>query len=260
MCYDYGGAWDKRITANAPLKSDGNMNIEFTIDYLIKLGASPSKIVLGLPFYGRTFITGHDGNFEDPSNEIGFPGIYTRENGFMGYNEICVLLSDKSSGWKRSWDSATGQAVAKLKNPATGETKVVVFDSSRSVANKVRFAMKYNLGGSMVWSVDTDDFLGDCLTDNDVFADFKPAAGVKLNFPKRFNANYPLLRTINEATVVALDEIAMEAAIKDSETENEIPHGNDKDDKGAGDCLSAFSIPFSMFVVMSQFLFARQWN
>lgn len=52
MCYDYGGAWDKRITANAPLKGQGSLNVEHTIDYLIKLGAPPTKIVMGLPFYG----------------------------------------------------------------------------------------------------------------------------------------------------------------------------------------------------------------
>lgn len=233
MCYDYGGAWDKRITANAPLQSSDMLNVEYTVDYLIKLGAPPEKIVLGLPLYGRTFITNNnDGNFDDPSNDYGFQGNFTRENGFMGYNEVCLLLSNPQSGWKRSWDAGTNEGVARWKNAATGETRVVVYDSTRSMANKVRFAVKRKLGGSMVWSVDTDDFHGDCDIDEDTYNDFKPAAGINLDFPKRYNANYPLLRTINEATVIALDEMAQEAEIINNQPDNEIPHGDDEDGKG----------------------------
>lgn len=235
MCYDYGGAWDRKITANAPLTSDGPLNVQFTIEHLIKMGASPSKIVMGVPFYGRTFITNMEGNFEDPSTEIGFTGIYTRENGFMGYNEICDLLSNRTSGWKRSWDNNTSQGVARFKEPLKEETRVAIYDSSRSVANKLRYAMRADLAGAMVWSVDTDDFRGDCDNDDDTYADFIAGTrpGVVLTIPKRYNSNYPLLRTINEATVIALEEIKLEAAIKDQDADNEIPHGVEpENDKG----------------------------
>lgn len=225
MCYDYGGAWDKRITANAPLRSNDDLNVEFSIDYLIKLGAPPSKLVVGLPFYGRTFITSNEGHFDDPSNDYGFQGNFTRENGFMGYNEICLLTTRVNTPWKTSWSSDKNQAVVQIKNAYTNDTHVVVYDSTRSIANKVRFAVQRNLAGSMVWSVDTDDFLGDCDEEGDTYADFKSAAGVTFDFPKRFNLNYPLLRTINEATVLALSEIEQEKAIKEKEKENEIPHG-----------------------------------
>lgn len=149
MCYDYGGAWDRHVSANAPLRGQGQLNVEFTIDYLIKLGASPSKIVMGLPFYGRTFVTRLEGNMGDASNEIGFLGDYTRESGFMGYNEICTQLKNRTSGWQRSYDTDLNQAVAKHGDAANGETRVAVYDSSRSIANKVRFAMGHNLAGVM---------------------------------------------------------------------------------------------------------------
>lgn len=150
MCYDYGGAWDRKLTANAPLANQGDSNIKFTIDYLIKLGVSPSKLVMGVPFYGRTFVTEYLGNFGDPSNDVGFQGPYTRENGFMGYNEICELISDNESGWTQSWDTLRNQGVAKFRNESIGQTKVVVFDSTRSVANKIRYAMQRGLAGAMV--------------------------------------------------------------------------------------------------------------
>lgn len=149
MCYDYGGAWDRHVSANAPLRGQGLLNVEYSIDYLIKLGASPSKIVMGLPFYGRTFVTNSDGNMGDASNEIGFLGDYTRESGFMGYNEICTQLTNRTSGWHRSYDADMNQAIAKQQNRDGGETRVAVYDSSRSIANKVRFAMGHNLAGVM---------------------------------------------------------------------------------------------------------------
>ncbi len=86
MCYDYFGAWDKKIGFNAPLESQDdaeteeikNLNVKFSIEYFIKLGAPREKIMLGLPFYGRTFITQNAGNYGDESDENGFAGPFTR--------------------------------------------------------------------------------------------------------------------------------------------------------------------------------------
>lgn len=183
-----------------------------------------------------------DGNFGDVSGDIGFQGVYTKENGFMGYNEICTLLSDRTSGWKRSYSEDMSQAVAKYRDEVANETRVAVFDSSRSIARKIQFAMSRNLAGAMIWSIDTDDFHGDCDIDEDTFADFKPMPGVTLSVPKRIEANYPLLRTINEAMLVALDEIAQEAKLPARDRDNEIPHGNDDNGDGGGAAVVAASI------------------
>lgn len=245
MCYDYGGSWDRKITANAPLKSDDFLNVEFTIDYLIKMGASPSKIVMGLPFYGRTFITELDGNFGDASSDVGFQGPYTRENGFMGYNELCALLSNPASGWTKSYDVGTQQGVARHHDVDSGETKVAIYDSTRSIAIKTRFAMRHNLAGAMVWSVDTDDFMGDCDIEQGTYAEFGNVAGVLIAIPKRVNTNYPLLRTINEAIIISLDEIRQEDEIKENEKENEIPHGEENgisNETNGSDIISLSSI------------------
>ncbi|KAJ6643690.1 putative chitinase 2 [Pseudolycoriella hygida] len=232
MCYDYGGSWDKKITANAPLHSDNELNVEATIKHLIKLGASPSKIVMGIPFYGRTFITDLEGNYGDASTDEAFQGPFTRENGFLGYNEICALLSNRTAKWTSSWDSETSQGIARHRDEVSGETRVVVYDTTRTIAKKMRFAMQHNLAGVMSWSIDTDDFLGDCNVEEETFNDFGNTAGVKLTFPKRVNSNYPLLRTINEGIIIALDEIDQENAIRESEVENEISHGDESANGG----------------------------
>lgn len=50
---------------------------------------------MGVPFYGRTFITTLQGNIGDVAKDTqGFQGPYTRENGFMGYNEVRKLLKN----------------------------------------------------------------------------------------------------------------------------------------------------------------------
>lgn len=259
MCYDYGGSWDKKITANAPLHSDDELNVETTVKHLIKLGASPSKIVMGVPFYGRTFITNFDGNYGDASTDIQFQGPYTRENGFLGYNEICALLSNTTTKWTSSWDEATSQGIARFKNETSGETRVVVYDNTRSIAKKMKFAMKNKLAGVMSWSIDTDDFLGDCDVEHETFDDFGKTVGVKLTLPKRVNSNYPLLRTINEGIIIALDEIDQEDAIKESEAENEIPHGDDESGNGVSKC-SDVSSNVVFVVILSCLMTCRLCN
>lgn len=183
-----------------------------------------------------------------------FVGVYTRENGFMGYNEVCMLLANRTSGWKRLWWDDMSQAVARRKDAEKDETHVVVFDSSRSIANKMKFAMSRELGGAMIWSVDTDDFLGDCDIDEDTFTDFKSRAGITLDIPKRYNANYPLLRTVNEAIVIAQSQIAQEAELAEKDSENEIAHGDGKGTGNrmyvdAGVAASAILIFFTKFML-----------
>ena len=62
--------------------------------YLLELGASPHKLVLGVQFAGRTF-TLADKNLHEigsESNGKGLQGPYTREDGYIGYNEVCWVI------------------------------------------------------------------------------------------------------------------------------------------------------------------------
>lgn len=238
MCYDYHGAWDKKVGPNAPLSSDDSLDIEHTIEHLITLGASPGKIVLGLPFYGRSFIEHADGT----ADETGFQGPYTRENGFLGYNEVCTVV--KNGTWKLSWDTKTAEAYARLEVPEKNHTKVIAYDTSRSIANKVRYGVRQELGGFMVWSLDTDDFLGKCSLDKDTYDDYgniEQQKSFNQVLRARVNKNFPLLRTINEAATIASEEWQ---TIKDKE--NEI----DSNDPSAADK----TINFSTFLAIITFV------
>ena len=72
--------------------------------YLLKSGASPDKLVLGVDFAGKTF-TLADRNLHEvgsPSNGTGMQGPYTRLNGVLQYNEVCTGLNINSSILKTS--------------------------------------------------------------------------------------------------------------------------------------------------------------
>lgn len=56
-------------------------------------GVSPWKVLLGLPLFGRTFILENADTDviefgSTPVKSEGFDGPYTRERGFIGYNEV----------------------------------------------------------------------------------------------------------------------------------------------------------------------------
>jgi chitinase len=63
------------------------------VNYLLKSGASPDKLVLGVDFAGKTF-TLADRNLHEvgsPSNGTGLKGPYTRTNHYIAYNEVCYV-------------------------------------------------------------------------------------------------------------------------------------------------------------------------
>ena len=64
---------------------------------MLKLGAPPDKLVMGIPMYGRTFLltesfskSGRSPKLGTSAQTIGFQGPLTREKGFFGYNEVCT--------------------------------------------------------------------------------------------------------------------------------------------------------------------------
>ena len=165
MCYDYHGKWDKKTGHNAPLRGRPNevggnvfLNLEYTINYLLKKGAKPEKTILGVPLYGRSFLLTNSAmnHMGDPARSTSFAGPVTREQGFLGYNEICKELTAPGSNWTVVWEKCH-QAPYMFR-----DDRWVSYDNERSVRLKANFAFEKKLGGVMVWSIETDDFKGLC--------------------------------------------------------------------------------------------------
>lgn len=110
MTYDLHGTWERQtglhgaISANSGDKDPG-LNIEAALKYWINQGADPQKIILGIPFYGRSFRLQNpqDTRVGAPIQSSGDKGKYTGEAGFLSYLEICEHL--KSRNWKRFFDN-----------------------------------------------------------------------------------------------------------------------------------------------------------
>uniref|UniRef100_T1GD51 Uncharacterized protein n=1 Tax=Megaselia scalaris TaxID=36166 RepID=T1GD51_MEGSC len=153
MTYDLHGSWESVTGMNSPLYSSGPFSIEKAVNYWLNNGAPASKLTVGLAAYGRTFTLANPSNngLGAPSVGAGTAGQFTREGGFLGYNEICL---DKS--WNVKWDQQESVPYAYQGNQWVG------YDNPQSIAAKAQFALSKNLAGVMIWSIETDDFRGDC--------------------------------------------------------------------------------------------------
>ena len=166
----------------------------------MELGAIPEKTNLGIPLYGRSFLLKKPGynHMGDDARASSFKGPITREEGFLGYNEICKMLVTPDNGWSIVWEKCH-QAPYMFNN-----NKWVSYDNEQSVRLKANFAWEKKLGGVMVWSIETDDFKGLC-------------GGEK--FPMMRALNNALARRTNN---IEEEEEEMECSAEDYSTERTI--------------------------------------
>lgn len=153
MTYDFHGSWDHTTGENSPLYDpQSELSVDSAVSYWIESGAPPSKLVLGIPLYGRTFTLADTTHFglNAPTYGPGEPGPLTRTSGFLGYNEICV------NRWSEVYDPVQKVPYAHNGNQWVG------YDNEQSIEEKVEYAKGKKLGGVMVWSIETDDFRGTC--------------------------------------------------------------------------------------------------
>ncbi|KAH8271606.1 hypothetical protein KR018_010933, partial [Drosophila ironensis] len=167
MAYDLHGPWDAVLGINAPLypassdKDDSTgrrqqLNVDAIVKYWLQAGAPPEKLVLGVPFYGRTFTLPSGGDHEPGSPHIGkgLAGKYSREPGVLGYNELCELMQQED--WIKQWEPDQQVPYAYRQRQWVG------YEDSRSISLKAQYALEHHLGGVMIWSLESDDFRGTC--------------------------------------------------------------------------------------------------
>ncbi|PSN37008.1 Acidic mammalian chitinase [Blattella germanica] len=126
---------------------------KYSINMWLEGGAQAEKLLIGTPMYGRTYRLKYNNQntLGAPIDGPGDAGRYSGEAGFLAYYEIC---SDNS--WGKVWN-VTNSVLYAYKN-----YQWVSYDDCNTIAVKIQWAVEHNLGGVMIWSLESDDFNGIC--------------------------------------------------------------------------------------------------
>ncbi|KAK4152959.1 glycoside hydrolase [Chaetomidium leptoderma] len=149
MAYDYSGAWTTTAAHQANLYPNPNSNAStpFSTDAAVKAylaaGVPASKIVLGMPLYGRTFA--NTAGIGQPYQGVGSGGSW--ETGIWDYKVLprggaAQEMYDGVAGATYSYDAAARELVS--------------YDTVEMVKRKVGYVKGKGMGGSMFWEASGD--------------------------------------------------------------------------------------------------------
>ena len=179
--------------------------VQNNVEKLLESGVPADKIVIGIHFVGPAFTIA-------PRAKSEFRGVHK-------YGSVCKAQSTQPDQWEKLTPISRLSILKKRSHNLT-----IVMESSRSIANKVRFAMKSGLAGIAPIHIASDDYEGKCRVDDDTFDDYSDVTE-DIVFLERKEIDFPLIRTINEAIDVTLDEMAQEKKLPKFQKEAVEPAG-----------------------------------
>ena len=144
MMYDYSGAWSSTTGHNAPLDE-----IEDSLKRFLEAGASPDKIVLGIPFYGQKWTGVAAGDNNDGLGSKVTPNKNGYDYGIQ-YPEIVKLLKNKN--YKTYWDDE-----AKAPYAYSAKDKVFIsYTDEKQIGFATQLVRENKLSGVMTWEYGQD--------------------------------------------------------------------------------------------------------
>ncbi|WP_051964063.1 glycoside hydrolase family 18 protein [Deinococcus misasensis] len=157
MSYDYHGSWDSTTNHHSALyasgkdPSGGQSSVDNTVQTLLNLGVNPKQIVVGVPFYGRSYKEVEPGNngLYQKYNGAG-PGTLG-EAGILKYADILKLEMNPNYRKFRDRDTRTVWLYSKK------DRVFVAYDDPDTLQDKVAYVKKLGLGGMMFWELSQDD-------------------------------------------------------------------------------------------------------
>jgi len=176
MDYDYHGGWENFTGHNTPLfgrheEDDINhpghrFNLNDSINYYIDAGVPRDKIVVGMATFGHAWVLQDEdiNGLYCPTTSGSPPGPYTQQEGFFEYYEIMQAFNNDTLPWL---PGATPGAWTTVRDGcymapySYNGPYWIGYDDVESMAIKAQWVNTMDLGGSMVWSIEADDFRGD---------------------------------------------------------------------------------------------------
>lgn len=157
MTYDYRTYKDGKTGFIAPMKTMDDFNVDTTVKYMIEKGVLSTKLILGIPTYGRTFklTDAEKHGLGDLVTGPGDEGLITKIRGKLAFYEIC--MKTKRDGFKVVRDTTD-----KIGAYAFRDDQWVSFDDIDTLKFKTKYVKDMNLGGVMIKTLHMDDFKGKC--------------------------------------------------------------------------------------------------
>jgi chitinase len=151
--------WDRDNPIGNKILGHTNLTeIDLALDLFWRNDVSPSKIVLGTGFYGRSFRLENPQCWE-PGCDFSGPGEKgecTNTEGFLSYKEVKDILAATKA--KPKLDKVAG-----IQYMTYGQNSWISYDDPKTIEMKIDFANKRGLKGLMTWAIDIDDEKGELI-------------------------------------------------------------------------------------------------
>lgn len=142
MLYDFSGSWEtsaghqSNLYPNPSNPKSTPFSADRAVSDYIAAGIPSSKIVMGIPIYGRSFE-----NTNGPGQPFSGVGSGSWENGVWDYKSLpkagATVFTDSVAGATYSYDAATKEMIS--------------FDTPAEVITKANYIKSKGLGGGMFW-------------------------------------------------------------------------------------------------------------
>ncbi|SPJ79175.1 related to chitinase [Fusarium torulosum] len=153
MSYDLHGIWDADNPIGSQVLAHSNLTeIDLALDLFWRNKVDPSKINMGIGFYGRSFQLANPACHKPGCLYLGGAkkGPCTGNSGTLSYFEIMDIIEkyDLTPYWDKD---------AAVKYVTWGGDQWVSYDDKDTIQQKIEFANALGLGGLLIWAIDLDN-------------------------------------------------------------------------------------------------------
>ena len=171
LTYDYHSPHERSVNHHSPLRrstemsacnTKADLNVDSTVKMYIERGVTKSKLILGIPLYGKCFTLENKNHHKTGSPSIGhYKNEPCNKESFVPYSKLCPFIK-------------MGNLTSMLLEPCnvgpyiygsiSNETKPfwIGYDDNVSAQRKGAYASLQGLGGISFWALEHDDYKGDC--------------------------------------------------------------------------------------------------